>query len=102
LLGARTKDARSTPDSWPAERGTLVPFSDRSLFPRPITLVRYAGAGPLERLGEDALALSKMDWNNDALFDSLPVTIEYSKRLSQTIAYATSLPSGTYPYRLFM
>jgi hypothetical protein len=125
LLGARTKDALSTPDSWPVERGTLVPFSDRSVLlfingdapsvavrghyvqggkgiPRPITLVRHAGAGPLERLGEDALALSKMDWNNDALFDSLPVTIEYSKRLSQTIAHATSLPSGTYPYRLFM
>jgi hypothetical protein len=43
-----------------------------------------------------------MDWNNDALFDSLPVTVEYSKRLSQAIAHATSLPSGTYPYRLFM
>jgi alkanesulfonate monooxygenase SsuD/methylene tetrahydromethanopterin reductase-like flavin-dependent oxidoreductase (luciferase family) len=24
------------------------------------------------------------------------------RRLSQTIAHATSLPSGTYPYRLFM
>jgi hypothetical protein len=43
-----------------------------------------------------------MNWNNDALFDSLPVTIEYAKRLSQTIAHATSLPSGVYPYRLFM
>jgi hypothetical protein len=125
LLGPRTKNARSTPDSWPVERGTLIPFSDRSVLlfingdapsvairghyfqggkgiPRPITLLRHAGAGPLESLGEDALALSKMDWNNDALLDSLPVTIEYSKRLSQTIAHATSLPSGTYPYRLFM
>jgi hypothetical protein len=43
-----------------------------------------------------------MNWNNDALFDSLPVTIEYSQRLSKTIARATSLPSGVYPYRLFM
>ena len=125
LLAPRSSDARSTPDSWPVERGTLVPFSDRSVLlflngdapsvadrghffqggkgiPRPITLVRHAGSGPLELLGEDALALSKLDWNNDALFDSLPVTIEYSKRLSQTIAHATSLPSGTYPYRLFM
>jgi argonaute-like protein implicated in RNA metabolism and viral defense len=71
-------------------------------IPRPITLVRHAGSGPLELLGEDALALSKMNWNNDALFDSLPVTIEYSQRLSKTIARATSLPSGVYPYRLFM
>lgn len=125
LLAPRQSESKNTPDSWPVERGTLVPFSDRSVLlfingdaptvatrghfvqggkgiPRPITLVRHAGSGPLELLGEDALALSKMNWNNDALFDSLPVTIEYSKRLSQTIAHATSLPSGTYPYRLFM
>jgi hypothetical protein len=125
LLAPKSRDARNTPDNWPVERGTLVPFSDRSILlslngdapsvslrghfvqggkgiPRPITLVRHAGSGPLELLGEDALALSKMNWNNDALFDSLPVTIEYAKRLSQTIAHATSLPSGVYPYRLFM
>ena len=54
------------------------------------------------RVGIVALALSTMNWNNDALFDSLPVTIEYSQRLSKTIARATSLPSGVYPYRLFM
>lgn len=125
LLGPKAQNARSTPDSWPVARGTLVPFSDRSVLlfingdaptvairghyvqggkgiPRPLTLLRHAGGGPLEVLGEDALALSKMDWNNDALFDSLPVTIEYSKRLARTIAHASSLPSGTYPYRLFM
>ncbi len=125
LLAPRSRDERSTPDSWPVERGTLVPFSDRSILlflngdapsvatrghfvqggkgiPRPITLVRHAGSGPLELLGEDALALSKMNWNNDALFDSLPVTIEYSQRLSRTIAQATALPSGVYPYRMFM
>ncbi len=125
LLAPKESEAKNTPDSWPVERGTLIPFSDRSVLlfingdapsvavrghfvqggkgiPRPITLVRHAGSGQLELLGEDALALSKMNWNNDALFDSLPVTIEYSKRLSQTIAHATSLPSGTYPYRLFM
>jgi hypothetical protein len=125
LLAPKSPSARNMPDSWPVERGTLIPFSDRSILlflngdapsvatqghfvqggkgiPRPIALVRHAGSGPLELLGEDALALSKMNWNNDALFDSLPVTIEYSKRLSQTIGHATSLPSGTYPYRLFM
>ena len=122
LLGARTKDARSTPDSWRARRSfpSLTAASCSSStrtrhrwlspraahvqggqgIPRPITLVRHTGAGPLERLGEDALALSKMDWNNDALFDSLPVTIRPPKRLSQTIAHATSLPAGDLPLPL--
>jgi hypothetical protein len=106
-------------------RGTLVPTSGRSVtlfvsgnapgvsdrgnffqggkgIPRPISLVRHAGQGALEALGEEALALSKMDWNNDALYDPLPVTIRYSQVLARTIAHATSLPSGVYPYRLFM
>lgn len=116
---------RSNPDGWPVMRGTLVPLSGQSVIlfvsgnapgvsdkgnffqggkgiPRPIKLVRHAGSGSLEALGEDALALSKMDWNNDALYDPLPVTIRYSQVLARTISHATSLPSGVYPYRLFM
>ena len=49
-----------------------------------------------------ALALTKMDWNNDALYDPVPVTIRYSRRLAQTIAHVPALPSGEYPYRMFM
>jgi hypothetical protein len=116
---------RSQPDGWPVMRGTLVPLSGQSVLlfvsgnapgvsdkgnffqggkgiPRPITLVRHAGSGSLEVLGDDALALSKMDWNNDALYDPLPVTIRYSQVLARTIAHATVLPGGVYPYRLFM
>jgi len=50
----------------------------------------------------EALALTKMDWNNDALFDPLPVTIKYSQTLARVIAHAPSLGSAAYPYRLFM
>jgi hypothetical protein len=125
LAPRRGCDARSEPDGWPVMRGTQLALSGRSVLlfisgnapgasnkgnfyqggkgiPRPITLIRYAGSGSLEALGEDALALSKMDWNNDALYDPMPVTIRYSQLLSRTIARATSLPSGVYPYRLFM
>lgn len=116
---------RSRPDGYPVMRGTHVPLSgesallfvsgnapsvsDRGNFfqggkgiPRPIIVTRHAGAGPLETMSEDALALSKMDWNNDALYDPIPVTIRYSQLLARTIARATSLPSAVYPYRLFM
>jgi hypothetical protein len=117
--------ARSQADGWPVMRGTLTFASGRSVMlfvsgnapgvsdrgnffqggkgiPRPITLIRHAGRGSLEALGEDALALSKMDWNNDALYDPMPVTIRYSQVLARTIAHVSTLPSGVYPYRLFM
>jgi hypothetical protein len=125
LAPSGASQARSQPDGWPVMRGTQLPLSGRSVLlfiagnapgvssrgnfyqggkgiPRPVRLIRHAGAGSLEALGEDALALSKMDWNNDALYDPMPVTIRYSQLLSHTIARATSLPSGVYPYRLFM
>jgi hypothetical protein len=50
----------------------------------------------------EALALTKMDWNNDALYDPVPVTIRYSKKLAKTIANVPNLPGNTFPYRLFM
>jgi hypothetical protein len=53
-------------------------------------------------MASDVLALTKMDWNNDALFGPLPVTIMYSKRLARTISHVSSLASHPYPYRLFM
>jgi hypothetical protein len=60
------------------------------------------GQGPFETLALEVLALAKMDWNNDALYDSLPVTIMYSQELARTISKVPSLPSKSYPYRLFM
>jgi len=40
---------------------------------RPIRLVRHAGHGTWDDTARSALALSKMNWNNDALYDPLPV-----------------------------
>lgn len=116
---------RSEPDGYPVPRGTVLQRSGNSMLlwiagnapraslsgdyyqgkksiPRPINLIRHAGAGPLEVTALEALALSKMDWNNDALYDPVPVTIRYSQKLARTIANVPSLPGSAYPYRLFM
>lgn len=116
---------RSEPDGYPVPRGTVLQRSGNSILlwiagnapraslsgdyyqgkksiPRPINLIRHAGAGPLEVTTLEALALSKMDWNNDALYDPVPVTIRYSQKLARTIANVPSLPGKAYPYRLFM
>ena len=116
---------RSEPDGYPVPRGTVLQRSGNSILlwiagnapraalggdyfqgkkgiPRPINLIRHAGRGDLEISAAEALALSKMDWNNDALYDPVPVTIRYSQRLARTIANVPSLPGNAYPYRLFM
>jgi hypothetical protein len=71
-------------------------------IPKPRQLIRHAGKGSLELIANEALALTKMDWNNDALYAPVPVSIRYSQRLARTIANVQELPRSVYPYRLFI
>lgn len=116
---------RTKADGYPVPRGVVQVRSGNSCFvwvagnapgvspkgvyyqggksiPRPLVMTRHAGAGPLELIALEALALTKMDWNNDALYDPVPVTIRYSQKLARTIANVPTLPGNSYPYRLFM
>ncbi|HWU35831.1 MAG TPA: hypothetical protein VN023_11405 [Methylovorus sp.] len=125
LNEGNSNDQRSVPDGYPVPRGTVLLRSGTSALvwvagnapraslkgdyyqgkksiPRPITIVRHSGKGPLENSALEALALTKMDWNNDALYDPVPVTIRYSQRLAKTIANEPTLPGKAYAYRLFM
>lgn len=71
-------------------------------IPRPLLLTRDAGAGPLEDVAAQVLALSKMDWNNDSLYDGLPCTLRYAQVLARTIKHMPDLAPQPYDYRLFM
>ena len=125
LLDSKQESPRSVPSGYPVPRGTVVVRSGNSALlwaagnapgvstkgdyfqgsksiPRPLVLTRHAGRGPLETVAHETLALTKMDWNNDALYDPVPVSIRYSKKLAKTIANAPDLPGNIYPYRLFM
>lgn len=126
LVPAKPGQGPSKPANWPVQRGTLQFLSGRDgllyvngtapglasgngnfyqgakSIPSPLLVTRDAGSGPLERMAEDVLALTKMDWNNDALYDPLPVTIKYSQTLARVIGHTRGLPDAAYPYRLFM
>jgi len=126
LQDSKRGDDKSEADKYPVHRGTMVPLSGRAALvwvagnapsvaqsgdsyyqggksiPAPLLLTRHMGRGPLELIASEALALTKMDWNNDALYDPVPVTIGYSKRLARTIANVPTLPRRVYPYRMFM
>ncbi len=124
IQSGRTKPP-TKPSGYPLPRGTMVVRSGTSALvwvagnapevsnkgdyyqgkksiPRPLQLIRHAGQGSLELIAHEALALTKMDWNNDALYDPVPVSIRYSQRLARTIANVPDLPGNVYPYRLFM
>ena len=82
--------------------------NDRSFFkgarstPRPLHLVRYAGHGPWDETAQAILGLTKMNWNNDSLYDNLPVTLSYAKVLARVIKRMPSLRRTPYQFRFFM
>lgn len=125
-VALRADGRKSKPDSWPVTRGSLQYLSNTEALlwvsgtapnisltggnynqsakalPTPIAFSRAAGRGPLEIPASEMLALSKLDWNNDALYGLTPVTVSYSRRLSKMIGRVPFLPDDNYQFRLFM
>jgi hypothetical protein len=49
-------------------------YQGKKSIPKPLQLIRQTGRGSLELIAHEALALTKMDWNNDALYNPVPVS----------------------------
>jgi len=115
---------KGSPAAFPVPRGTVLPVSDREALlwnhgdvrgvtarsyfqgsrstPRPLRLVRHAGHGSWDETVQAILGLSKMNWNNDALYDQLPVTMSYAKVLSRVVKRIPQLRRSPYQFRFFM
>jgi hypothetical protein len=121
----RGNQRKGQPAAYPIARGTLVGLgpkeallwmhgsvagiSDKASYfqgsrstPRPIRIVRHAGHGPWDDSARSALALSKMSWNNDALYDPLPVTMGYAQGLARVVKRMPLLGTTPYQFRFFM
>jgi len=77
-------------------------FQGARSTPRPVRLVRHAGHGPWDETSRAALALSKMNWNNDALYDPLPVTMGFAQVLARVVKRMSGLGHLPYQFRFFM
>ena len=118
------RSARGKPAAYPVPRGTMVSLGTRDVLlwthgavqgvaqrsyfqgsrstPRPIRLVRHAGHGPWDDTVRAVLGLTKMNWNNDSLYDPLPVTMGYAKVLARVVKRMPNLGSSPYQFRFFM
>lgn len=124
-ISGRAGQAKGEPTPFPVERGSLLGLGPKECLlwlhgdvrgigqrgsyfqgaratPRPLRLVRHGGHGAWDETALAALALSKMDWNNDALYDPLPVTIGYAKVLARVIKRMRGLGTSPYQVRFFM
>ena len=119
------RSSRGAPTPFPVERGTLIGLGPREALlwthgdvggvgsrgsyfkgsastPKPLRLIRHAGHGPWDDTVRGVLGLTKMNWNNDALYDRLPVTMSYAKVLAAVIKRMPNLGHSPYQFRYLM
>lgn len=125
LIEGRPGSKKGHPAAFPVGRGTVIGLSPRESLiwthgdvggisqrgryfqgsrgtPRPLRLVRHAGHGGWDDTARAVLALSKMNWNNDALYDPLPVTLRYAEMLARVVKRISGLGARPYQFRYFM
>lgn len=71
-------------------------------LPAPIMLRRFSGEGGWHDTCSSILALTKVDWNNNTLYKTMPVTIGYSKVFAQVVKQTPEIVNNVYDYRFFM
>jgi hypothetical protein len=123
----KPRDATSIkglPAQFPLDRGATLPLglfsfllwiqgnckriSDRAYFkegkgiPHPIRVTRFVGAGGFHEGAREIIGLTKMNWNNDSLYDHIPVTIRYASILARIVKRMGSLSSTPYDFRYCM
>lgn len=114
---------QASPASFPVDRGCFVQtgarevmlwtqgnvllgsrnyFKEGKNIPSPIFLRRFAGDGGWDHSCQAIIGLTKMNWNHDALYDKLPVTLGYAKVLASAIKRMSNLVNKPYEFRFFM
>lgn len=112
-------------DGFPIDRGTIIQLDKFSFLlwthglvrsnellkpyyqgkrgiPTPLLIKRFRGTDPIETVANDILKLTKMNWNGAELYKTMPVTIDFSKRLSVMGKQLEELGNKAYDFRYFI
>jgi hypothetical protein len=112
-------------DGFPIDRGTIIQLDEFSFLlwthglvqsneltkpyyqgkrgiPTPLLIKRFRGTDPIETVANDILKLTKMNWNGAELYKTVPVTIDFSKRLSVMGKQLEELGNKAYDFRYFI
>ncbi len=126
----RANEQRSKPSNYPVDRGVYQPISETECLlwtqgsvmgvnvqnsnqpvfkeaalkplPNPIMLRRFSGVGGWHDTCSSVLALTKVDWNNNTLYKTLPATLVYSQKFADVVKQAPEIINEIYDYRCFM
>jgi NAD-dependent SIR2 family protein deacetylase len=71
-------------------------------IPIPLVIRRFRGNDPHEIIIKEILNLTKMNWNGCQLYKNIPVTLDFSKMLSEIAKQDELLNNVPYDFRFFM
>lgn len=71
-------------------------------LPNPIMLRRFSGQGGWYDTCSSVLALTKVDWNNNTLYKTMPATLVYSQIFANVVKQSPDIVNEIYDYRCFM
>jgi len=117
-------EGKGKPNRYPCQRGSFLHVTGRDAMlwtqgnlsqtlgknyykegkgiPSPLMLTRFAGHTAFGVTLRDVLGLTKMDWNNDAIYDRLPVTMGFASVLARTVKRMPRLSPRPYQIRYLM
>lgn len=86
------------------QNATQPVFKEAALkpLPDPIMLRRFSGEGGWYDTCLSVLALTKVDWNNNTLYKTTPVTLVYSQIFTNVAKQTSDIVNDIYNYRFFM
>jgi hypothetical protein len=86
------------------QNSTQSVFKEAALkpLPDPILIRRFSGEGGWHDTCSSILSLTKVDWNNNTLYKTLPVTIGYSQNFANVVKQSSEIIDEIYDYRFFM
>lgn len=86
------------------ERSTQPVFKEGGLkaIPEPMLLRKFCGSGGWHATCSSTLGLTKVDWNNNTLYKTLPATTVYSQLFADVVKQSPDLIDEVYDYRSFM
>lgn len=77
-------------------------FKEGKGIPSPLSLVRFAGHSATHETCREVLGLTKMNWNNDGIYDRLPVTMGFASVLARTVKRMPRLEPRPYQIRFLI
>ena len=78
------------------KEGALTPI------PHPVIVKKYLGSNSWYETCCSILGLTKVDWNNNTLYKSSPITLQYSSLFAQVVRDVPEIMRQKYNYRFFM